>query len=205
MKAGRLAGPALVAAFAAFGAVLFVSARTGSRAAPASAPAFPEASPGSDRTPAEDAAVASVSGPGLRPATSEDAVESEGREDLLWLYGSYSPYFVRGDLNSDGRLDFAQAFVRREGPEPLFDVAVFFGGADGFSAPVWVDRGVPLSTGDLSVDRSVLLVTEDVDEELLRRFRWDPAVGRFVDVDEGEGEEGEEPWTGPGGQLGTTA
>jgi hypothetical protein len=149
--------------------------------------------------------VAVVSGQGLRPATNEDADDSEGRQDLLWLYVDYSPYFVRGDLNSDGRLDFAQAFVRRDGPEPLFDVAVFFGGEDGFSAPVWVDRGVPLSTGDLSLDRSILIVTEDVDEDLLRRWRWDPALRRFVDVDEGEGDEGEESWTGPGGRLGTTA
>lgn len=205
MKAVRLAGPALVAAFAAFGVALVVSARPGFRTVRAAGPTSPESSPGSGRTPLEDAAVAVVSGQGLRPATNEDAVESEGRQDLLWLYGDYSPYFVRGDLNSDGQLDFAQAFVRRDGPEPLFDVAVFFGGAGDFSAPVWVDRGVPLSTGDLSLDRSILIVTEDVDEDLLRRWRWDPALERFVDVDEGEEEEGEEPWSGPGGQLGTTA
>lgn len=205
MRGGRLAGPALVAAFAAFGLALVVTAGPRSLAARAMGRTPAEPAPGSGRTSLEDAAVTAASGPVFRPATSEDAVESEGRQDLYSLYGDYSPYFVRGDLNSDGRLDFAQAFVRREGPEPLFDVAVFFGGADGFSAPVWVDRSIPLSTGDLSLDRSILIVTEDVEEDVLRRWRWDPAPGRFVDVDEGEGKDGEEPWTEPGGQLGTTA
>lgn len=113
---------------------------------------------------------------------------------------------MRGDLNSDGRLDFVQAFVERDGPEPLFDVAVFFGEARGFAPPVWVDRGAPLSAGDLSLDRSVLIVTEDVDLDLFRRFRWDPAAGRFVDLDEGRGEEEDgEPWIGPGDRPRTTA
>ena len=30
------------------------------------------------------------------------------------LYGVYNPYFVRGDLNDDGILDFVMAFVRRD-------------------------------------------------------------------------------------------
>ena len=141
---------------------------------------------------------------GLRPATDEDATDSESREELRVLYGDYRPYFVRGDFDSDGRLDFAQAFVRRDGPEPLFDVAVFFGAPEGFAAPVWVERGLQLSGGDLTIDRSVLVVTEDVEQEVSRRWRWHPAERRFIDVDAGRGDDGE-PWTEPDGRLGTTA
>lgn len=205
MRGGRLAGPALLAAFATYGVVLAVAARPGSPPLRAARPASPASVAETGRTPREDEAVEAAAGQGLRAATDGDAVESEGRTDLLWLYGDYRPYFVRGDLNVDGRLDFAQAFVRREGPEPLFDVAVFFGLDGGFSAPVWVDRGVPLSTGDLSLDRSVLVVTEDVDQDLSRRWRWDPAANRFVDVDEGDAEEDAEPWIGPDGRPRTTA
>lgn len=205
MRGSRLAGPALIAAFAAYGVALVVSARPGSGPLGAAPPGAPAPVAESGRTPLEEEAVAAAAAQGLRPATDEDAVESEGRADLLWLYGGYRPYFVRGDLNLDGRLDFAQAFVRRDGPEPLFDVAVFFGADGGFSAPVWVDRGVPLSTGDLSLDRSVLVVTEDVDHDLSRRWRWDPAASRFVDVDEAEGEEGEGTWIGADGRPRTTA
>ena len=120
------------------------------------------------------------------------------------LYGDYQPYFVRGDFDGDGRLDFAQAFIRRDGPEPLFDVAVFFGTASGFSPPVWVERGLALSTGDLSADRSVLIVTEDVEQEVSRRGRWEASTRRFVDVDattDGDDEE----WTEPDARLGKTA
>jgi hypothetical protein len=205
VRRSRLAGPVLIAAFAAYGVALAVAARPGSGTPQAARPAAPAPVAESGRTPLEDEAVAAAAGPGLRPAADEDAVESEGRADLLWLYGGYRPYFVRGDLDLDGRLDFAQAFVRRDGPEPLFDVAVFFGAAGGFSAPVWVERGVRLSTGDLSLDRSILVVTEDVDQDVSRRWRWDPAANRFVDVDEGDGEEGEEPWVGPEGRSRTTA
>lgn len=205
MRGGRLAGPVLVGAFAAYGVVLFVASGAGSIPLPAARTVQTPSVAESGRTPPEDEAVAAAAGQGLRPAADEDAVESEGRSDLLWLYGDYTPYFVRGDLNFDGRLDFAQAFVRRDGPEPLFDVAVFFGADDGFSVPVWVERGVSLSAGDLSLDRSVLVVTEDIDQDLSRRWRWDPAVKRFVDVDEGEGEEEGEPWLGADGRPRTTA
>ncbi len=159
----------------------------------------------SGRTPLEEKAVSAAVVSGLRPATDEDAVDSESRDDLRELYGDYRPYFVRGDFDADGRLDFAQAFVRREGPEPLFDVAVFFGTPEGFSPPIWVERGLLLSGGDLTIDRSVLVVTEDVEQDVSRRWRWDPAERRFIDVDAGsEGEDGE-PWTEPDGRLGTTA
>jgi len=201
----RLLGPVLLFAFAAFGAALVVTSRAGTRG-PAADHAEPGGAPSpSGRTSLEDQAVSAAIAPGFRPATEEDATDSESRDELRVLYGDYSPYFVRGDFDSDGRLDFAQAFIRRDGPEPLFDVAVFFGTAGGFSPPVWVERGLQLSTGDLSADRTVLIVTEDVEQEVSRRWRWDPAVGRFLDVDaESSGEDGE-PWTGPDGRLGTTA
>ena len=204
MKARRLAGAALLAGFALFGAALFVFARGGAPEDDAAARASaPRPDSGSGRTPDEQAAVDVVAAQGLRPATDEDAEESEGRDDLRSLYGDYRPYFVRGDLDGDGRIDFAQAFVRREAPEPLFDVAVFFGSASGFAPPVWVERGVDLSTGDLSLDRSVLVVTDDVDQDASRRFRWDPSTRRFIDLDSGDGDDGE--WAEPEGRLRTTA
>lgn len=202
MRASRLAGPALVAAFAAFGIALVATSRAGEpgpRAVPTGT------WPRTGRIPAEDEAVDAASGPTLRPATDADATESDGRDELRTLYGDYRPFFARGDLNGDGRIDFAQAFVRREGPEPLFDVAVFFGTGAGYAAPVWVERGVPLAAGDLSVDRSVLVVTDDVDQDSSRRWRWNPASGRFVDVDGEAGEDDGTPWTEPEGWLGTTA
>lgn len=201
MSGRRFLGPLLLAAFALFGLALALTSRRGSTA--------PLASPGgeaSGRTPLEETAVSRALAPGLRPAGDDDAVDSEAREELRALYGEYRPYFVRGDFNGDGHLDFAQAFVRRDGPEPLFDVAVFFGSAGGaFSEPTWVDRGLLLAGGDLSADRSVLVVTDDVEQEISRLFRWMPAERRFVEVDEGDGAEDGEPWTEPDSRLGTTA
>jgi hypothetical protein len=204
VKRSRAAGAAVLALFAAAGMFLVLRARPGSRPparehAGAAAPASP-----SSRTPFEDQAISGAIAPGFRVATEEDAADSEARDDLRALYGDYQPYFVRGDFDGDGRLDFAQAFIRRDGPEPLFDVAVFFGTVSGFSPPVWVERGLPLSTGDLSADRSVLIVMEDVEQEVSRRWRWEPSAGRFVDVDAGtDGDE--EEGTEPNGRLGKTA
>ncbi len=204
MTARRLAGSALLAGFALFAAALVVFTRGSLREEVAPArPRAVRADSGSGRTPAEESAVAAVAAQGLRPATDEDAEESEGRDDLRNLYGDYRPYFVRGDFDGDGRLDFAQCFVRRDGPEPLFDVAVFFGTPAGFAPPRWVERGIPLSAGDLSIDRSVLIVTDDVDQDASRRFRWDASSDRFVDVDAGAGDE--EDGAEPGAKLPTTA
>lgn len=205
MNAPRFAGPALVVAFAAFAAALVASSRTGEPLAGARKPAEAEEALPSGRSPSEERAVAAAALPGLRPAEDDDAADSEAREELRTLYGDYRPYFVRGDFDADGRLDFAQAFVRRDGPEPLFDVAVFFGNDTGFAAPVWVDRSAPLAAGDLSIDRSVLVVTDDVEREIFRRWRWDAETASFVDVDEGDGDEGDEPWTEPDTRVGTTA
>lgn len=205
MSGRRFVGPTLVVAFAAFAAALVATSRAGTAGAKPGSPDPPVAASPSGRTLPEERAVSAAAGPGFRPAADDDATDSEAREELRSLYGDYRPYFARGDFDGDGKLDFAQAFVRRDGPEPLFDVAVFFGADAGFSTPVWVDRGLQLSTGDLSIDRSVLVVTEDVEQEVSRRWRWDPAEARFVDVDEGEGEDGAEPWTEPDARLGTTA
>jgi hypothetical protein len=201
----RILGPLLVGLFAAFGIVLVVAPPSG----PAGTPSdrigrFPDTAV-LGRTPLEEQAVSAALVSGLRPATDEDATDSESREELRVLYGDYRPYFVRGDFDSDGQLDFAQAFVRRDGPEPLFDVAVFFGAPEGFASPVWVERGLQLSGGDLTIDRSVLVVTEDVEQDVSRRWRWQPAERRFIDVDAGDEGEGGEPWTEPDGRLGTTA
>lgn len=205
MSVRRILGPLLVGLFAAFGIALVVvppagAARfTSTRLGP-----VPETAV-SGRTPLEEKAVSSAVVSGLRPATDEDAADSESRDDLRDLYGDYRPYFVRGDFDADGRLDFAQAFLRREGPEPLFDVAVFFGTPEGFSPPIWVERGLLLSGGDLTIDRSVLIVTEDVERDVSRRLRWVPAERRFIDVDAGSEGEDNEPWTEPDGRVGTTA
>jgi len=201
----RILGPLLVGLFGAFGVALAVVPPQGAARLPfARLEPFPETTV-SGRTPPEEKAVSAALVSGLRPATDEDAADSETRDDLRDLYGDYRPYFVRGDFDADGRLDFAQAFLRREGPEPLFDVAVFFGTPEGFSPPLWVERGLLLSGGDLTIDRSVLIVTEDVQRDVSRRLRWVPAERRFIDVDAGsEGEDGE-PWTEPDVQVGTTA
>jgi len=200
-----VAGSVLLAAFAAFAAALVVTTRA-RPAETASRPPAPRAASGAARTSSEEEAVLAAAGRSLRPATDEDAAESEGRDELYALYGDYSPYFVRGDFDGDGRLDFAQAFVRRDGPEALFDVAVFFGATgNAFGPPVWVDRGLALSGGDLSADRSVLVVTDDIEEDVSRRWRWEPSSGRFVDVDAGRGGPPEGGWAEPDGPLGTTA
>ena len=207
MNARRLLGLAGVTAFAAFGAALVVtSPGPREKRFPGEPGSTPRPSTASGRTVGEEEAVSGIVAEGLRPATDADAEDSEARQELRDLYGDYRPYFVRGDFDGDGRLDFAQAFVRRDGPEPLFDVAVFFGsGEAGFGRPLWVDRGLPLSGGDLSVDRSVLVVTEDVEQDASRRFRWDAAAGRFVDVDAAGGEDGPDRWSEPGLPPGTTA
>ncbi len=159
--------------------------RGGRPQARAASPGDPSAAIATDgTTPAEAAALARLAGRGLAAATNEDGEPSPERDDLEALYGEYHPYFVRGDLNGDGRLDFAQAFVRKRDGGTRFDVAVFFGREDGtFSEPVFVVRGVPLAPGDISVDRSILVVTTDLATDETRRYRWDARSGKFADVD----------------------
>ena len=121
----------------------------------------------------------------LRAAEDGDGTESDEHRDLEDVYGSYHPFFVRGDLDGDGRLDFAQAFVEKGSSGPWFHVAVFFGtGDDTFQKPLWVERAISLATGDLTIDRSLLVVTPDLALDPTRRWRWDPGEKRFIDADE---------------------
>src|SRR5512132_3515875 len=68
--------------------------------------------------------------PRLRLATDADrrgAADSDA--DMRGLYGVYHPYFVRGDLDDDGVLDFVLGFVRKDSGRsaPWFSVVVFTG------------------------------------------------------------------------------
>ena len=82
----------------------------------------------------------------LQAAEDGDAAESDEHRDLEDVYGSYHPFFVRGDLDGDGRLDFAQAFVEKRSSGLWFHVAVFFGTGDGtFQKPIWVERAISLA------------------------------------------------------------
>lgn len=121
----------------------------------------------------------------LRAAEEGDATESDEHRDLEEVYGGYHPFFVRGDLDGDGRLDFAQAFVEEGAAGPWFHVAVFFGaGGETFQQPVWVERAISLGAGDLTIERSLLIITPDIGLDPTRRWRWEPVEKRFVDADE---------------------
>ena len=135
--------------------------------------------------PAEKAAVTAFlrAHTDLRPATDDDRRMSVDGEDVASLYGVYHPYFVRGDSNDDGVLDFVIAFVRRDSGEdsPWFSVAVFAGdGRGGFASGIFVERDISLADGDISLDRDAIVVTPDVSDEAARRYRWDPEHGRHV-------------------------
>ena len=121
----------------------------------------------------------------VKAAEDGDSAESDERRDLEEVYGSYHPFFVRGDLDGDGRLDFAQAFVEKGSGGPWFHVAVFFGAADGtFQRPIWVERAISLGAGDLTIERSLLIITPDLGLDPTRRWRWEPGERHFVDADE---------------------
>jgi hypothetical protein len=121
----------------------------------------------------------------LGAAEDGDAAESDEHRDLEEVYGTYHPFFVRGDLDGDGRLDFAQAFVEKGASGVWFHVAVFFGTGDGaFQRPLWVERGISLAAGDLAIERSLLIVTPDLALDPTRRWRWESGEKRFVDADD---------------------
>jgi len=152
-----------------------------SPAAPAHA-----ADAGYDLRPAERAAVDEFlrRNPDLRVATDADHRRSED-DGMDGLYGVYHPYFVRGDDNDDGLLDFVIGFVRRDSDRdtPWFSVVVFAGKADGsFEPGGFLEREISLADGDLSLDRDAIVVTPDVSEDLTRRYRWDPSKHRHVFV-----------------------
>jgi hypothetical protein len=123
--------------------------------------------------------------PDLRLASDEDRHLPEEENEVRDLYAVYHPYFVRGDANDDGRLDFVLGFVRRdsERDSPEFSVVVFAGTrAGGFSPGAFVERDVALADGDLSLDRDSIVVTPDLAEDIVRRYRWDAGRQRHVYV-----------------------
>ena len=132
----------------------------------------------------------------LRVATDDDRREAEG-DDLRKLYGVYHPYFLRGDVNDDGLLDFVLAFVRRDSSRdsPWFSIVVFPGTApERFAAGTFLERDVSLADGDLSVDRDSIMITPDLEEEeSTRRYRWDPIQRSHVFVRDDPEEDDERP------------
>jgi hypothetical protein len=137
---------------------------------------------------------------GYRPATFLDAEPTPDREDLSNLYLDYQPYFVRGDVNADGVIDFATAYVIERDGGLLFDVAVFLGrDGGGFGEPRFVERGTSLSFGDLSIDRSIVVITPDLGAETSRRYRYLSKRDMFEDVDSrpAESPNPEPPYDGP--------
>lgn len=141
-------------------------------------------------TPAEKEAVDEFlrRHPDLRLALDGDRRESRDRDDMRRLYGVYHPFFVRGDLNDDGVLDFVVAFVRRDSSRdsPWFSVVVFTGrggpGKPSFGSGAFLERDVSLARGDLSIDRDAVLITPDLADEAVRRYRWDPLRRSYVFV-----------------------
>jgi hypothetical protein len=130
----------------------------------------------------------------LRVAADSDRRAAE-TDDLRKLYGVYHPYFLRGDVNDDGILDFVLAFVRRDSDRdsPWFSIVVFSGSErSSFSAGTFLERDVSLADGDLSVDRDSIVITPNLDEEdSTRRYRWDPLRRSYVFVgDETDDDEG---------------
>lgn len=131
---------------------------------------------------------------GLRMALDADARTPDA--ELIRLYGTYHPYFVRGDVNDDGILDFVMAFVRRDSApgSPWFSVVVFAGREKGgFDPGAFLERDISLADGDLSVDRDAIVITPDTSDDPNRRYRWDAVHRQFRFVNDGE-----EPQETPG-------
>jgi hypothetical protein len=133
--------------------------------------------------------------PELRPPEDGDRrVSPSGEGDLRHLYGVYHPYFVRGDLNDDGVLDFVMGFVRREpsSSTPWFTVVVFPGMEPGsgsgpaFGPETFLERDITLAAGDIAIDRDAVVITPDLDDDAARRYRWDPARRSYVFVRDDE-------------------
>ena len=150
-------------------------------------------------TPAEKSAVDAFLRlhPELRLASGSDRQDARDGQ-VRRLYGVYHPYFVRGDLNDDGVLDFVLAFVRRDraGDTPWFSVAVFTGrqdsAASAFSSGTFLEKDISLARGDLSIDRDAVLITPDLEDEAVRRYRWDPLRRSYLFVRDDD-EDGDTP------------
>jgi hypothetical protein len=131
-------------------------------------------------------------------AADSDRRAASETDDLRKLYGVYHPYFLRGDVNDDGILDFVLAFVRRDSDRdsPWFSIVVFPGTERaGFASGTFLERDVSLADGDVSVDRDAIVITPDLEEEdSTRRYRWDPLRRSYVfvadETDEDEGAAG---------------
>ncbi len=127
--------------------------------------------------------------PNLRLATDADAQSSDDSAEVSKLYGVYHPFFVRGDVNDDGALDFAAAFVDRSkvGAPLWFTVAVFCADhSGGFRQPEILEREVSLERGDISIDRDCVIITPDLGEDANRRYRWNGLRRRFEYVSDDE-------------------
>ena len=204
MKSAHAARRVFAPAFAAVAALLVAAAGSNGCRRSEAAPAVAAATPTPPRSPSpthieaeagrfglrpeERKAVESFLGrhPELRlPAEGDRRVSPSGDDDVKHLYGVYNPYFVRGDLNDDGLLDFVMAFVRRDSSAstPWFTVAVFPGRESGtFGPEVFLERDITLAAGDLSIDRDAVVITPDLDEDATRRYRWDPSRRSYVFV-----------------------
>ncbi len=197
-KPGRRSAALVVAGIALFAAGLADAcarrsdARAAVAATPAPEPSATKAAParatdaGYELRPAEQAAVDAFlrAHPELRVARDSDHRASED-DGVAGLYGVYHPYFVRGDANDDGILDFVLAFVRRDSDRdtPWFSIVVFAGTPDGTFVPgAFLEREISLADGDLTVDRDAIVVTPDVAEDAARRYRWDESKHRHVYV-----------------------
>lgn len=162
---------------------------------PLAAPALADAS-GYAFRPSEKQAVDRFLGRNRDLRVATDADRRTGDEDegglVGSLYGVYHPYFVRGDVNDDGILDFVLGFVRRDSDRetPWFSVVVFTGrdraGRHDFAAETFLERDISLADGDLAIDRDAILITPDLAEDSTRRYRWDPSQRSHVFVREGE-------------------
>ncbi len=113
----------------------------------------------------------------------------------------YHPFFLSGDVNDDGLMDFVTAFVRRDSPAgtPWFSVVVFAGRAGGgFDAGTFLERDISLANGDLSIDRDSIIVTPDTSDDPSRRYRWDAVRKQFAFVNDDD----EPPETPPVARTG---
>ena len=121
--------------------------------------------------------------PSLRVASDGDARLPDDADDVSRLYGVYHPYFVRGDIDDDGVLDFVVALVDRQkrSAAPWFSIVAFRAdGSHGFRQGQMIESAISLEAGDISIDRDAIVITPDLGEtDSARRYRWNPRERRF--------------------------